>query len=181
MKIYTRKGDDGSTGLLGEARVNKGDLRIECIGSVDELNAAVGLAEAAAPEPIKGRLQQIQHECFNVGSRLAAGKDEERLAGMLPSLPETLITRLESEIDHAEAQCAPLRLFILPGGSEAAARLHLARAVCRRAERACVRLSQAEPLNPMVLKYLNRLADWLFMHARYANVLAGQGDVLWKK
>lgn len=181
MKIYTRQGDDGSTGLLGDTRISKGDLRIECIGTVDELNATVGLAAAAAPEPIRGRLEQIQHECFNVGSHLAAGKDETPFARILPPLAETLIQRLEWEIDHAEAQCAPLRLFILPGGSEAAARLHLARAVCRRAERVCVRLNQAEPLNPMVLKYLNRLADWFFMHARYANVLAGQADVLWKK
>ena len=180
MKIYTRQGDDGTTGLIGSERVSKADLRIECIGTLDELNAFLGSAELVAPEPVKSNLRHLQHELFNLGSHLAA-PDEEVYAAILPPLGEDLLERLEREIDYAEKEAGPLRHFILPGGSEAGARLHSARAVCRRAERLCVHLNQSQPVHANVIKYLNRLSDWLFMNARYANHLLGGADTQWQK
>lgn len=180
MKIYTRQGDNGTTSLLGKDRVSKAELRIDCIGTVDELNAAAGLAEVVAPEPIKSHLTQIQHELFTIGSHLAA-PDEEAFAAILPPITDEMIARLEGEIDHAEKESGPLRHFILPGGTEPAARLHVARAICRRAERLVVQLAHQQGLNPQIGKYLNRLSDWLFMTARYANHLCGTADVEWKK
>lgn len=180
MKIYTRQGDDGTTGLLGNERVSKADLRVECIGTVDELNAAMGVAQVVAPEPVRSQLTQVQHELFTIGSHLAA-LDEELYAAVLPAISDEMITRLEREIDHAEKESGLLRHFILPGGTEAAARLHVARATCRRAERLVVALGGRQVLNPQIVKYLNRLGDWLFMEARYANHLCGQGDTEWKK
>lgn len=180
MKIYTRQGDNGTTGLLGADRISKADLRIECIGTVDELNAAIGLAQVVAPEPIKSLLTQVQHELFTIGSHLAA-PNEEAFAEILPPITDEMITRLEGEIDHAERESGPLRHFILPGGTEPAARIHVARAVCRRAERQVVALNAQHGVNPQVTRYLNRLADWLFMEARYANHLCGTADVQWNK
>lgn len=180
MKIYTRHGDNGTTGILGKDRLSKADLRIECIGSVDELNAAMGLAEVAAPEPLWPLLRHVQHELFTIGSHLAA-PDEAAFAQVLPPITDEMIARLEREIDSAEAEAGPLQHFILSGGCEAAARLHLARAICRRAERHVVALGESQKLNPQIAKYLNRLADWLFMHARYANKLCGVKDVPWAK
>jgi cob(I)alamin adenosyltransferase len=180
MKIYTRQGDNGTTGILGKDRLSKADLRIECIGTVDELNAAMGLAETVTPDALRPLLRQVQHELFTIGSHLAA-VDEAAFAQILPPITDEMITRLEREIDVAEAQAGPLQHFILSGGCEAAARLHLARAICRRAERHVVALTESQSLNPQVCKYLNRLADWLFMHARYANRLCGVKDVPWQK
>jgi cob(I)alamin adenosyltransferase len=180
MKIYTRQGDNGTTGILGKERISKADLRIECIGTVDELNAAMGMAEAAAPEVLRPLLRHVQHELFTVGSHLAA-ENEEAFAQILPPITDEMITRLEREIDYAEAQAGPLQHFILSGGAEPAARLHLARAICRRAERHVVALAESHGLNPQIMKYLNRLADWLFMHARWANRLSGVQDVPWVK
>ena len=180
MKIYTRSGDDGSTGIMGSQRISKAHLRIDCIGTVDELNAALGLAQIVVPDPISTGLTQIQHELFTIGSHLAAA-DQEAFAAVLPPITDGMIARLESEIDHAEKEAGPLRHFILPGGTEPAARLHLARAICRRAERLVVALSQSESLNPQIGKYLNRLADWLFMTARYANHLCNHPDTQWQK
>lgn len=180
MKIYTRNGDNGTTGLIGSDRVSKADLRVDCIGTVDELNAFLGHAEVVAPEPIRTRLRQVQHELFNIGSHLAT-PDEEHYGSILPVLGNELLERLEQEIDQAESESGRLQHFILPGGSEPAARLHLARAVCRRAERRCVQLAGTQNLHPNVCKYLNRLADWLFMHARHANHLVGTPDTQWKK
>jgi cob(I)alamin adenosyltransferase len=180
MKIYTRKGDDGLTGLLGPGRVSKASLRIECIGTVDELNSFIGFAEVVAPAEIKPLLQQVQNELFNIGAHLAA-PDPKAVEELLPKLPESIIERLEHEIDDAEKRTGPLRSFIQPGGSESSARLHLARAVCRRAERCLVALVAESETDPIVMKYINRLADWLFIYARYANHLSGVGDVLWSK
>ena len=180
MKIYTRKGDDGTTGLLGPGRVSKASLRIECIGTVDELSSFVGFAEVACPEAIRPPLRQIQNELFNIGAHLAA-PDPKAVAELLPVLPDSLIQRLEQEIDAAEAQSGPLRHFIQPGGSEASARLHLARSVCRRAERCLVALAADSELDPVVVQYINRLADWLFAYARLANHLTGVADVPWIK
>ena len=179
MKIYTRTGDDGTTGLIGGRRVRKSDLRIECYGTVDELNAAVGVAAAAAPSSLAAQLRAVQNDLFVIGSHLAAPADGAPANVALPPLDEAGAARLESEIDAAEAALPPLRNFILPGGAEASARLHLARTVCRRAERLVVALAEERALPPTILLYLNRLSDWLFVMARRANHNAGVEDVPW--
>jgi len=180
MKIYTKTGDTGLTGLIGGLRVSKADPRIDCYGTVDELNAAIGLAGVGATEPIASALARIQNELFVIGSHLAVVAGT-RHAEALPVLDNYAITRLESEIDAAEAQLPPLQQFILPAGSETTCRLHLARTICRRAERLLVSSLTERPLPPMVLSYINRLSDWLFVHARLANQLAGIPDVPWQK
>ncbi|HWB53622.1 MAG TPA: cob(I)yrinic acid a,c-diamide adenosyltransferase [Tepidisphaeraceae bacterium] len=175
-KLYTKTGDTGTTGLAGGARVAKSDPRITCIGDVDELNAAIGLCATIASEP--SPLHKIQNELFNIGAALASTTGGAETL----QLPLSAIARLESEIDSADALLPPLRNFILPGGCELAARLHLARTVCRRAERHAVSLStSSEKISPAILVYLNRLSDWLFVHARLANQEAGVPDVLWTK
>lgn len=179
MKIYTKTGDDGSTGLFGGNRTRKDDARIECVGDLDELNAALGWAAVAAEPGTGNALKAVQEELFVIGSRLAVPV-ETRSTASLPVLDEQAIERLEHEIDAAEARLPPLRNFILPGGSEAASRLHLARAVCRRTERALVALNAAQPIEPITLIYLNRLSDWLFVQARLANLTAGVADVPWR-
>ena len=178
MKIYTRTGDDGSTGLIGGQRLSKADPRIECIGAVDELNAAVGWAAAAAHAELARRLQIVQGELFVIGSQLAC--PDSAPPASLPVLEESSVGRLEMEIDAASGGLAPLGNFILPGGGECAARLHLARAVCRRAERAVVGFSHGRPVPPAASKYLNRLSDWLFAQARWANHRDGVEDAEWK-
>src|SRR5205085_4708287 len=140
MKIYTRTGDDGTTGLFGGGRVGKSDPRIECYGTIDELNAAIGLAAAAvasADTVLHDALRQIQHELFNIGSHLATPA-ESASAAKLPPLQESMILRLEMQMDEADKQLPRLKEFILPAGDEAACRLHLARTICRRAERRVV-------------------------------------------
>ena len=183
MKIYTRTGDDGTTGLFGGRRVAKSDPRIECYGTVDELNATLGLAAATAgaPRELSAMLAQIQNELFVIGSHLATPQDDTRRLAQVPDLDESAIARLESQIDAADAELPPLRNFILPGGAEAAARLHLARTVCRRAERLLVAFAGEEAIEPLVLRYLNRLSDWLFVYARWCNHRAGVADVPWAK
>lgn len=169
-KIYTKTGDDGTTGLAGGKRVRKNDPRIECIGDIDELNACIGLCAIATTNA--GALRQIQNELFIIGSNLAAEKNTN-----LPQLSEAAVIRLEKEIDSAESLLQPLANFILPGGTELAGRLHLARTICRRAERHIISL---KPLPYTALVYLNRLSDWLFMYARYANQIGGINDIIWK-
>jgi cob(I)alamin adenosyltransferase len=178
MKVYTKTGDDGSTSLLGGARVRKSDRRIECYGTIDELNACIGLAVVVSGDSGAALLRQIQNELFVIGSHLAAA-DGAAPPASLPPLEESAIARLEMQIDAATAQLPPLRNFILPGGCELAARLHLARTVCRRAERIIVAFAEDRPVSAVILTYLNRLGDWLFVQARLANVLAGAGDVIW--
>jgi len=184
MKIYTRTGDDGSTGLFGGGRIRKSDPRIECYGTIDELNAAVGLAAAAAKSPavyeMRDWLRQIQHELFNIGSHLATATESPSSA-KLPALEESMVGRLEMQIDQAEEQLAPLRQFILPAGDETACRLHLTRTICRRAERRIVGFAMDRPVPQIIITYLNRLSDWLFVMARLANSRAGVEDVPWKK
>ncbi len=188
MKIYTKTGDDGSTGLFGGGRIRKSDPRIECFGTIDELNASIGLAAAAvegqASTPseyeMKNWLRQIQHELFNIGSHLATPA-ESPSAAKLPPLDEMMIGRLEMQIDQAEEQLAPLRQFILPAGSEDACRLHLARTICRRAERRIVAFAMDRPVPRLIITYLNRLSDWLFVMARLSNHRAGVEDVPWEK
>jgi cob(I)alamin adenosyltransferase len=181
MKIYTKTGDEGATGLIGGKRVRKDDPRIECIGAIDELNASLGLAAAAADtSAMISKLQAVQNELFGIGSQIATPPGSALPSNLTP-LQASSATRLETEIDAAEAELTPLREFILPGGSELAARLHLARAVCRRAERLLVTFVNSQPLAPEILIYLNRLSDWLFVQARSANRSAGVPDVPWVK
>ena len=180
MKIYTKSGDDGSTGLFGGGRVRKSDARIECYGTVDELNASLGVAAVAAPSTIAESLRRVQNELFVVGAHLATPEDSPHTRS-LPLLDEAMIGRLEMEIDNAEAELEPLRQFILPGGAETAARLHLARTVCRRAERVLVEFALDRPVAPTIVTYMNRLSDWLFVMARLANKRAGVADKAWEK
>ena len=181
MKIYTRTGDDGSTGLFGGGRVGKSDQRIECYGTIDELNAAIGLAAAVIQsDDLLQSLREIQHELFNIGSHLAT-PPESSSAARLPPLEESIISRLEVEMDRADEQLPKLKQFILPGGTEAACRLHMARTICRRAERRVVALAMDRPVSNVIVRYLNRLSDWLFVMARLANLRGGVEDVPWKK
>lgn len=180
-KIYTRTGDDGTTGLVDGSRRAKHDLRLEAIGEVDELNSAVGFAALALEADRSAALRRIQNDLFDLGADLATplgdvgGADfnpSEMVLRIVPAQP----ARLEVEIDVLNAALPPLTSFILPGGSEGAARVHLARAIARRAERAATALAAAEPVNPAALAYLNRLSDYLFVLARAIN--AGN-DPLW--
>jgi cob(I)alamin adenosyltransferase len=183
MKIYTKTGDDGTTGLFGGGRVRKSDARIECYGTVDELNAGLGWARVVATGgagSIGESLLRVQNELFVVGSHLATPEDSPSTRS-LPALEEAMIGRLEMEIDAAEGELAPLRNFILPGGGELAARLHLCRTICRRAERVLVDFALDRPVAGTILTYLNRLSDWLFVMARLANRRAGVDDIKWEK
>ena len=179
MKIYTKTGDDGDTGLFGGTRVSKADARVEAYGAVDELNSVLGLAAATAGVPeIVERIPAIQSDLFDMGAELAStAKRAEK--GSLPLLAEAAVSRLENAIDASEEQLEPLRTFILPGGTNGAAVLHLARTTCRRAERRVVALDRNESVRGEVLRYLNRLSDLLFSWARLTNQIAGQPDVPW--
>ncbi len=180
MKIYTKAGDDGSTGLIGGQRIRKCDARIDCVGAVDEVNASLGWCASIA-EPMQGsQLRQIQNDLFIIGSHLALA-DGATAGDSLPSLDESIVSRLEMEIDTAERELSPLRNFILPGGTELAARLHLSRTVCRRAERRVVGFALDRPVAVVIVTYLNRLSDWLFVQARHANHRADVADVPWIK
>ncbi|PDW01578.1 cob(I)yrinic acid a,c-diamide adenosyltransferase [Candidatus Viridilinea mediisalina] len=176
MKIYTRTGDEGQTGLFGGQRVAKDALRVHAYGTADECNAAVGLARAAGVDAeLDALLAQVQNQLFVVGADLATPGESSHIPRV--TAEETRV--LEEAIDTLEATLEPLKQFILPGGTVAAAQLHLARTVCRRAERWAVSLAQEEPLNNEVLGYLNRLSDFLFVAARVANARAGSPDVPW--
>jgi cob(I)alamin adenosyltransferase len=182
-RIYTRTGDAGDTALFGGRRVRKDDPRVSAYGAVDELNAVLGVARAAQPpDSIDAVLARLQHFLFDLGSELAAPPDAAATAGAHASrvLP-AWIEELEHEIDRVEDTLPPLRAFILPGGTPAAAALHQARAAARRAERDIVRLAAAEPVNPELLKFVNRLSDLLFVLARAANHAAGVPDVEWRQ
>lgn len=187
MKIYTKTGDQGETGLWGGRRVSKADLRIEAYGTVDECNAAIGIALATplsvgfyppfVTEHFIQPLGTIQHRLFVLGGQLASPEPSVHL----PQVTETDIRDLEAAIDALESQLSPLTNFILPGGSPVSAQLHLARTIGRRAERACVQLHQQEPVAPILIQYLNRLSDYLFVAARYANHIEGIADIPWAK
>jgi cob(I)alamin adenosyltransferase len=184
MKIYTRTGDGGDTALFGGGRVSKDHQRVAAYGTVDELNASVGVAVAASADAdIRGKLVRIQHDLFALGAVLATvpPQDDRPRPKGLPGLPEERVAEMEAWMDAAEAELAPLRAFILPGGSPGAAALHLARTVCRRAERAVVHLSTVEPVDKRIVVYLNRLSDLLFTFARLENHRAGSPDVEWRK
>jgi cob(I)alamin adenosyltransferase len=178
MKIYTKTGDDGTTGLLGGSRVQKSEARIDCYGNVDELNAFLGWSAVTATGPLLEQLRAIQSDLFVIGSHLAVA-DGAAPPSSLPMLDESIVSRLEMQIDSAVAQLPALRTFVLPGGSELAARLHIARTVCRRAERRLVRFAQDRPVPATIVTYLNRLSDWLFVQARLANSTSKVADIPW--
>jgi len=178
-KVYTRTGDDGTTGLGGGQRVPKESLRVAAFGTVDELNAQLGLALAEGLSAASGpRILAVQNELFHLGSDLCVLEEDKR-AMPVPGIEERHLTALESWIDELSAAVGPLENFILPGGSCAAARLHVARTVCRRAERRLSALSRTEAIGPWALRYLNRLSDALFVLARYENQAAGVAEPLW--
>ncbi len=178
-KIYTRKGDGGTTALGGGQRVPKDSLRVAAYGTVDELNSVLGLAlTQGLCERLQQVLPSIQNELFHLGSDLAfLEEDKQRYA--LPQIEERHVRRLEALIDELNAVVGPLENFILPGGSSGAAWLHLARTVCRRAEREVVALSRQEAIGAFVIPYLNRLSDALFVMARYENKMRGVAEPLW--
>jgi cob(I)alamin adenosyltransferase len=176
-KIYTRTGDDGSSALGTGERRPKSDLRFEVIGTVDEVNAAIGLARLNAPAGIDALLGRIQNDLFDLGADLAVPESEKRPRERL-RISEEQVKRLENEIDGLNEKLAPLTSFVLPGGSPLAAALHLCRTVARRAERLMVQLAAREPLNTAALRYVNRLSDLFFVAARSAND-SGAADVLW--
>ena len=181
MKIYTKTGDAGDTGLFGGGRVPKDDPRVEAYGDVDELNAVIGMARAVEPMPrVDELLVPVQRDLFAIGALLAT-PDREKMAQHLEKarIDDSRIRDLERAIDDADNELEPLRSFILPGGSPKAAALHVARTVCRRAERRVVGLQQEVELPPLAVIYLNRLSALLFTLARVANRRAGTGEVTW--
>lgn len=166
-KIYTKTGDQGTSGLFGGQRVPKNHPRLEAYGTIDELNSAIGLIQISVPE-----LQQIQSDLFLVGTELATPQGK-------PQLAATRIADLERSIDAMTAELPELKHFILPGGHSTAATTHLARTICRRAERRIIQLAETEPVNPVIIQYMNRLSDWLFTLARYLNKQHGVTDHPW--
>jgi cob(I)alamin adenosyltransferase len=180
--LYTRSGDAGTTALFGGGRVPKDSARVEAYGCVDELNSAIGMALAFVQQAdLREALAGVQNELFNIGSELASETGKASEAGHMFTDEEAKIAALEGLIDDYDARVEPLRTFILPSGSPGGSTLHLCRTVCRRAERAVVRLSREEPVNPAVLTYLNRLSDLLFVLARYANKSDGVVETEWRK
>lgn len=183
MRIYTRTGDGGQTHLFGGDRVSKADPRVEAYGTVDELNSVLGLARARLPadHELQSVLASVQEALFAVGAELATARaDDPRLASHVPRVGAADVETLERCIDRLEADLEPLRTFVLPGGSEAGALLHVARSVCRRAERRVVALAGQAPVSPQVLRYLNRLSDLLFVCARWVNHRAGTPEPPWE-
>jgi cob(I)alamin adenosyltransferase len=178
-KIYTRTGDDGSTGLVDGSRRSKADLRMQAIGDVDETNSGVGVAIIAlgVAEPVL-QLLRIQNDLFDLGADIATPGEDFAPSEMVLRIVFEQVDWMEDAIDALNESLAPLNSFILPGGSVAASALHVARAVSRRAERSLVALADVEPVNPQALAYLNRLSDFLFVAARWVND-RGAGDVLW--
>jgi cob(I)alamin adenosyltransferase len=186
-RIYTRTGDAGETALVSGERVPKDDLRIECYGTVDELNAFVGLAWQSASDLVSTvpavrelceSLVRVQQELFNLGSVLATMPD--KIMPRQPRITEEEISMLEAEIDHCNAALPALKSFVLPGGSRLNAELHVCRTVCRRAERLAVGLAREGGVDPIGVRYLNRLSDALFVYSRWANHVLGVPEVLWQ-
>lgn len=178
MKIYTRGGDDGSTGLFGGVRVSKADARVEAYGGIDELNAVLGWVRAGGPsEHVDAVLGSAQDTCFRLGAWLASapGKDP----GVTPVGDED-VDELEAAIDAMETELEPLKTFILPGGSEVGARLHVARTVCRRAERRMVALDEIATVEGVFIRWVNRLSDLLFVQARWVNHRARAPEIAWR-
>ena len=177
MKIYTRTGDHGQTSLFGGARVPKNDARIEAYGTIDELSSHLGIARTTMlPAEVDAILHQVQIDLFEVGAHLASPGTSR-----FPGVDTACIDKLEQAIDAMERELSPLTTFILPGGSSTAAHLHVARTVCRRAERRVVALRDESPATLSTIAYLNRLSDYLFVAARFANKKNGVADVTWNR
>lgn len=184
MKIYTKTGDKGETSLYGGTRVSKAAARVESYGTLDELNAFIGLAKAEiSDEKVLSQLQKIQFDLFTVGSEAATPTDKMFLANGKSRLDllisEEEIMELEHWMDDLDASLEPLQFFILPSGGKAAASIHVCRTVCRRAERAMVHLNETEEVRPELIKYLNRLSDYLFILARYISKISGEKEEYW--
>jgi cob(I)alamin adenosyltransferase len=181
VKIYTKTGDAGQTGLFGGGRVAKDHPRVVAYGEVDELNAAIGLALALdAASPDRALLESVQRDLFAIGGHLASPRPAKVAKALAKAaIDEARVTALERAIDEREATLPPLQHFVLPGGAPPAAALHLARTVCRRAERGVVALHRRARVPPVILRYLNRLSDLLFVLARAANARAGRADITW--
>lgn len=184
MKIYTKTGDKGETSLYGGTRVSKAAARVESYGTLDELNAFIGLAKAEiSDEKVLNQLQKIQFDLFTVGSEAATPTDKLILANGKNRLDlmisEKEISELEHRMDDLDAELEPLQFFILPSGGKAAATIHVCRTVCRRAERAMVHLNETEEVRPELIKYLNRLSDYLFILARYISKISGEKEEYW--
>lgn len=184
-RIYTRTGDDGSTGLVDGSRVAKDDARMAAIGDVDEANSLIGVAAVALRETgieniwLVALLERVQNDLFDLGADLATPGEDFAPSEMVLRIVTAQVERLETEIDRMNSELAPLTSFILPGGTRGAAALHVARATVRRAERTAVGAARVVALNPLALAYLNRLSDYLFVATRVVNQNAG-GDVLWR-
>lgn len=179
-KIVTRTGDNGTTGLAGGKRVSKDSPRIWAVGTVDELNSAIRLARALRADPdIDVRLREIQNDLFNLGAELATPADQFRKG--MPRVESRHVAELEKLVQEVGKELGPLKEFIAPGGSPAGAQLQVARTICRRAERFCVRLGKDEKIGEFVIPYLNRLSDALFMLARWCNKKAGVTETYWEK
>lgn len=181
IRIYTRTGDKGTTSLIGGTKVPKSHLRIEAYGTVDELNSHIGLCrDLIGDETVRTRLLEVQDRLFTIGSSLACDPEKEPRM-RLPDLRDEDVKGLEEEIDRMSEQIPPMRSFILPGGDPVVSQLHIARCICRRAERCCVRLElESLEVEGILLKYLNRLSDYLFVLARYMTHLLGREEIPWK-
>jgi cob(I)alamin adenosyltransferase len=176
-RIYTRTGDDGTTGLIGGARLSKDSQRIDAYGTVDELNSWFGLIRShSLPEPVDRVLRRIQDDLFTLGAGLAVPEGGEAKNRGIPEIGPGAVLALEQDIDQCETELPPLNQFILPSGVVPGALLHLARTVARRAERACVALARVEAVDPNILRYMNRLSDLCFVLARLVNARAGQTE-----
>jgi len=180
VKLYTRRGDGGETDLFGGERVGKDAARVEAYGAVDELNSVLGVAAAvSSQEDLREASRRIQGQLFDLGAHLATPDAAHREKYAVPAPTDAEVVALEALIDGLEGELAPLQTFVLPGGTAPAAACHQARTVCRRAERAAVALARSEDVDPLALRYLNRLSDLLFVMARVENRRAGQPDVPW--
>jgi cob(I)alamin adenosyltransferase len=179
MKIYTKTGDKGKTSLVGGTRVSKGDLKIESYGTVDELNSWIGvLRDSEVNYSRRDLLKEIQDRLFTIGADLAS--EPEQTKKKIPDLFETDIELLEKQMDEMNEVIPPLRAFVLPGGHQAVSFAHVARTVCRRAERLVIRLNEVEEVNSLIIKYLNRLSDYLFVLSRKITQELGTEEVAWK-
>lgn len=178
--IVTRTGDDGTTGLAGGGRVSKDSPRVWAYGTVDELNSAIGVVRSLNADPdLDARLRQIQNDLFNLGGELATPPDKFQKG--MPRIEHRQVIDLEKQVEELTKKLGPLQEFILPGGGPVGAQLHVARTICRRAERFCVRLGKEEKIGEFVTPYLNRLSDALFTLARWSNKKAGAKETYWKK
>lgn len=180
--LYTGGGDSGTTSLVGGERVKKNSVRLDAYGTLDEFSAFLGAlaADKGCTEEVKGQLMQVQNMLFNLGAYLATqapAGEQPKVAG----LDDARISHLEGWIDALDEQTPRIRAFVLPGGCEAAAKAHIARTVCRRAERRVLALAEEAYVDPLLLRYLNRLSDYLFILARYLNFMAGEEEIVWKK